>query len=44
MANNPPKRLAPQPNRSLIGWLLDSDSSIYWKEKEWQAHPNRIPR
>ena len=31
MANNPPKRQAPKPNRSVIQWLLDSDPSIRWQ-------------
>jgi hypothetical protein len=31
MATNPPKRQAPQPNRSVIQWLLDSDPSIRWQ-------------
>src|SRR5438045_9604996 len=31
MATNPPKRQAPQPNRSVIQWLLDSDPAIRWQ-------------
>jgi hypothetical protein len=31
MATNPPKRQAPQPNQSVIQWLLDSDPSIRWQ-------------
>src|SRR5512145_3342768 len=31
MANNPLKRQAPKPKRSVIGWLLDSDPSIRWQ-------------
>src|SRR5829696_6959980 len=31
MATNPPKRHIPKPNRSVIGWLLDSDPSIRWQ-------------
>jgi hypothetical protein len=31
MATNPPKRQVPEPNRSVIGWLLDSDPSIRWQ-------------
>src|SRR3954447_3988195 len=31
MATSPPKRQAPKPNRSVIGWLLDSDPSIRWQ-------------
>ena len=31
MATNPPKRQAPKPKRSVIGWLLDSDPSIRWQ-------------
>ncbi len=31
MAINPPKRQAPKPKRSVIRWLLDSDSSIRWQ-------------
>jgi hypothetical protein len=31
MATNSPKRQAPKPNRSVIQWLLDSDSSIRWQ-------------
>jgi hypothetical protein len=31
MAINPPKRQVPKPNRSVIGWLLDSDPSIRWQ-------------
>jgi hypothetical protein len=31
MATNPPKRQAPQPNSSVISWLLDSDPSIRWQ-------------
>src|SRR5260221_11346534 len=31
MATNPSKRHAPQPNRSVIQWLLDADPSIRWQ-------------
>ena len=31
MATNPPKRQVPNPKRSVIGWLLDSDPSIRWQ-------------
>lgn len=31
MATNPPKRQAPEPKRSVIRWLLDSDPSIRWQ-------------
>jgi hypothetical protein len=31
MATNPPKRHAPQPNSSVIQWLLDADPSIRWQ-------------
>ena len=31
MATNPPQRQAPQPSRSVIQWLLDSDPSIRWQ-------------
>ena len=31
MATNPPKRQAPNLNRSVIQWLLDSDPSIRWQ-------------
>jgi hypothetical protein len=31
MATSPPKRQVPQPNRSVIQWLLDSDPSIRWQ-------------
>ena len=31
MAINPPKRQAPQPEKSVIQWLLDSDPSIRWQ-------------
>jgi hypothetical protein len=31
MATNPPKRQAPEPKRSVIQWLLDSDPSIRWQ-------------
>ncbi len=31
MANHPPKRQAPQPNNSVIQWLLESDPSIRWQ-------------
>jgi hypothetical protein len=31
MTTNPPKRQAPKPNSSVIGWLLDSDPSIRWQ-------------
>ena len=31
MATNPPKRQAPEPKRSVIGWLLDSAPSIRWQ-------------
>jgi hypothetical protein len=31
MANNSPKRQAPEPKRSVIQWLLDSDPSIRWQ-------------
>jgi hypothetical protein len=31
MATNPPNRQAPQLDRSLIEWLLDSDPSIRWQ-------------
>lgn len=31
MATNPPKRQAPQLQRSVIEWLLDSDPSIRWQ-------------
>src|SRR3954447_22323368 len=31
MATSPPKRQAPKPNRSVIGWLLDSDPAIRWQ-------------
>ena len=31
MATNPPKRQFPEPKRSVIQWLLDSDPSIRWQ-------------
>jgi len=31
METNPPKRQAPQPDKSVIQWLLDSDPSIRWQ-------------
>jgi len=31
MAVNPPQRQAPQPKKSVIWWLLDSDPSIRWQ-------------
>src|SRR5688572_2752131 len=31
MATNPSKRQAPEPKRSVIQWLLDSDPSIRWQ-------------
>ncbi|HZC79658.1 MAG TPA: hypothetical protein VE258_18020 [Ktedonobacterales bacterium] len=31
MATNPPKQQVPQPNSSVIQWLLDSDPSIRWQ-------------
>jgi len=31
MATNSPKRQVPQPKRSVIRWLLDSDPSIRWQ-------------
>jgi hypothetical protein len=31
MATNPPKRQAPDPDRPVIRWLLDSDPSIRWQ-------------
>ena len=31
MTPTPPKRQAPQPNNSVIQWLLDSDPSIRWQ-------------
>jgi hypothetical protein len=31
MATNPPKRQITKPQRSVIGWLLDSDPSIRWQ-------------
>ena len=31
MATNPPKRQVPEPKRSVIQWLLDSDPSIRWQ-------------
>jgi hypothetical protein len=31
MATHPAKRQVPQPNRSVIQWLLDSDPSIRWQ-------------
>jgi len=31
MATNPPKRQVPQPNSSVVRWLLDSDPSIRWQ-------------
>jgi len=31
MTTNPPHRPAPQPNSSVIQWLLDSDPSIRWQ-------------
>jgi hypothetical protein len=31
MSTNPPKRQNPEPNRTVIGWLLDSDPSIRWQ-------------
>jgi hypothetical protein len=31
MANIPPKRRLPKPNRSVTHWLLDSDPSIRWQ-------------
>ena len=31
MATNPPERQAPQPEESVIGWLLDSDPSVRWQ-------------
>ncbi len=31
MATNPPKRYTPQPDRSVIAWLLDSDPAIRWQ-------------
>ena len=31
MANNPPKRQAPKPKRSVLQWLLDSEPAIRWQ-------------
>lgn len=31
MATNPPKRSVPQPDSSVIQWLLDADPSIRWQ-------------
>jgi hypothetical protein len=31
MATNPPQRYAPQPNSSVIQWLLDADPAIRWQ-------------
>jgi hypothetical protein len=31
MATQPPKQQAPQPNRAVIQWLLESDPSIRWQ-------------
>jgi hypothetical protein len=31
MPANPPKRLVPEPGRSVIRWLLDSDPSVRWQ-------------
>ncbi len=31
MTTNHPKRQVPKPDRSVIGWLLDSDPSIRWQ-------------
>ncbi len=31
MATNRPRRPAPTPNSSVIGWLLDSDPAIRWQ-------------
>jgi hypothetical protein len=31
MATHPPKRRAPEPDRSAMRWLLDSDPSIRWQ-------------
>src|ERR671935_154626 len=31
MATNPAKRQAPEPTRSVIGWLLDADPAIRWQ-------------
>src|SRR5829696_7466611 len=31
MVTNPPKRQVPKPEKSVIGWLLDSDPSIRWQ-------------
>lgn len=31
MATHPPRRQLPKPERSVIGWLLDSDPSIRWQ-------------
>ncbi|MGZ6392491.1 MAG: hypothetical protein ACXWQZ_24905, partial [Ktedonobacterales bacterium] len=31
MPTNPPKRHAPEPTRSAIQWLLDSDPAIRWQ-------------
>ncbi len=31
MATHQPERQAPKPNKSVIGWLLDSDPSIRWQ-------------
>jgi hypothetical protein len=31
MATNPPRRQGPNPKRSVIQWLLDSDPSIRWQ-------------
>ena len=31
MATNSPKGQAPEPKRSVIRWLLDSDPSIRWQ-------------
>src|SRR5260221_6270750 len=31
MATNPPQRHAPQPNSSVIQWLLDADPAIRWQ-------------
>ena len=31
MAEDPPKRPAPEPGRPVMEWLLDSDASIRWQ-------------
>src|SRR6187399_3387455 len=31
MATDPPKRRAPEPESSVLRWLLDSDPSIRWQ-------------